>query len=128
MSFDGQAYSVPYRYVGHEVRIRATSRVIEVFHRQDRFPIATHLRLPTASRVTTNPEHQPDSHRAYAQDQGAELIAWAQRSGESISAFMRLHSDNDPALADAILDRLVHSSAKIVLRGDSMRKLKAGVA
>lgn len=93
VSFDGQAYSVPYRYVGHEVRIRATSRLIEVFHRQDRFPIATHLRLPTPSRVTTNPEHQPDSHRAYAQDQGAELIAWAQRSGESISAFMRLHID-----------------------------------
>lgn len=32
---------------------------------------------------------------------------------------------NDPALADAILDRLVHSSAKINLRGDSMRKLKS---
>ena len=35
---------------------------------------------------------------------------------------------NDPAMADAILDRLVHSSVKIVLRGDSMRKLKSGVA
>ncbi|TAM22869.1 MAG: AAA family ATPase [Nevskiaceae bacterium] len=35
---------------------------------------------------------------------------------------------NDPAVADAILDRLVHSSVKIVLRGDSMRKLKSGVA
>lgn len=32
---------------------------------------------------------------------------------------------NDPALADAILDRLVHSSHKIALKGESMRKLKA---
>lgn len=32
---------------------------------------------------------------------------------------------NDPALADAILDRLVHSSVKITLRGESMRKLKS---
>lgn len=32
---------------------------------------------------------------------------------------------NAPALADAILDRLVNSSAKIALKGDSMRKLKS---
>jgi len=32
---------------------------------------------------------------------------------------------NDPALADAILDRLVHSSVKIGLKGESMRRLKA---
>ena len=28
----------------------------------------------------------------------------------------------DPAIADAILDRLVHSSYKIFLKGESMRK------
>ena len=32
---------------------------------------------------------------------------------------------NDPALADAILDRLIHSSIKLTLRGESMRKLKS---
>jgi DNA replication protein DnaC len=32
---------------------------------------------------------------------------------------------NDPALADAILDRLVHSSVKVALKGESMRKLKS---
>jgi DNA replication protein DnaC len=35
---------------------------------------------------------------------------------------------NDPALADAILDRLVHSSHKITLRGESMRKLTSSVS
>lgn len=35
---------------------------------------------------------------------------------------------NDPALADALLDRLVHSSLKISLKGESMRKLKSGGA
>jgi len=29
---------------------------------------------------------------------------------------------NDPALADAILDRLVHQAHKITLKGESMRK------
>lgn len=32
---------------------------------------------------------------------------------------------NDPALADAILDRLVHSSMKLNLKGESLRKMKA---
>lgn len=32
---------------------------------------------------------------------------------------------NDPALADAILDRLIHSSHKLTLKGESMRKQKA---
>ncbi len=32
---------------------------------------------------------------------------------------------NDPALADAILDRLIHSSHKLTLKGESMRKKKA---
>ena len=33
----------------------------------------------------------------------------------------------DPTLADAILDRLVHNAHKIVLKGDSMRKIKTGL-
>jgi len=31
---------------------------------------------------------------------------------------------NDPALADAILDRLVHSSVKLELKGESMRRVR----
>lgn len=91
VQWEGQSYSVPYRYVGAKVRVRATSRTIEVFHRHESFPIATHLRHPTPSGVTTNPEHQPKSHRAYSQDQGAELIAWAERAGPSISQFLKKH-------------------------------------
>jgi len=32
---------------------------------------------------------------------------------------------NDATLADAILDRLIHSSIKLTLKGESMRKLKS---
>ncbi|MFT4180099.1 MAG: IS21-like element helper ATPase IstB [Thermomonas sp.] len=35
---------------------------------------------------------------------------------------------NDPALADAILDRLIHSSHRISLKGDSMRKQQPTVS
>ena len=31
----------------------------------------------------------------------------------------------DPSLADALLDRIVHTARKIALRGESMRKLRA---
>ena len=33
----------------------------------------------------------------------------------------------DPTMADAILDRLVHNSYKIALRGDSMRRLRSSL-
>ena len=32
----------------------------------------------------------------------------------------------DPTLADAILDRLVHNAYRITLKGESMRKRRAG--
>ncbi|WP_198046227.1 ATP-binding protein, partial [Cupriavidus taiwanensis] len=32
---------------------------------------------------------------------------------------------NDPTLADAILDRLVHQAHKVALKGESMRKRTA---
>lgn len=35
---------------------------------------------------------------------------------------------NDPALADAILDRLIHNSHKLTLKGESMRKKKGATA
>jgi DNA replication protein DnaC len=31
----------------------------------------------------------------------------------------------DPSIADALLDRIVHTAHTIVLRGESMRKLRA---
>ncbi|MDR7487089.1 MAG: ATP-binding protein, partial [Armatimonadota bacterium] len=31
----------------------------------------------------------------------------------------------DPSIADALLDRVVHTAHKIVLRGESMRKVRA---
>lgn len=101
VGWDSCHYSVPYRYIGSKVRIRATARVIEVYHQNDGFPIATHKRSAVPGTCVTNPEHQPKSHQAYAQDQGAELIAWAERSGPSIQTFMQKHIDlhRRPALS-----------------------------
>ncbi|MEO0948122.1 MAG: ATP-binding protein, partial [Cyanobacteria bacterium J06641_5] len=33
----------------------------------------------------------------------------------------------DPTLADAILDRIVHDAHRLILRGESMRKLTSSI-
>ncbi|MGH8429304.1 MAG: IS21 family transposase, partial [Solimonas sp.] len=70
--YDHHYYSVPYTHIGAKVRISATARQIEVYAKDDHFPIATHLRGDKVGGCTTLREHQPAAHRAYAQDQGAE--------------------------------------------------------
>ncbi|TJY61136.1 IS21 family transposase [Sinimarinibacterium sp. CAU 1509] len=89
--YEQHYYSVPYRYIGAKVRISATARQIEVYAKDDNFPIATHLRSSVPGGCSTLAEHQPAAHRAYSQSDGAELIAWADRSGAWISAFVKRH-------------------------------------
>ncbi len=89
--WEAHHYSVPHTYIGSKVRIGVTARQIEIYARDDNFPIATHLRSSIEGGCTTLPEHQPASHRAYSQDQAAELLSWAERSGSSISAFVKKH-------------------------------------
>ena len=101
VAWEGCHYSVPYRFIGVKVRIRATARIVEIFFQNETFPIATHMRSNKEGACITVPEHQPKSHRAYSDEQGAELIAWAERSGPSIQAFMQRHIDlhRRPALS-----------------------------
>lgn len=91
--WDDHHYSVPFTHIGSKVRLRVTARQIEVYAKDEHLPIATHLRSAQKGGCTTLPEHQPASHRAYGQDQGAELIAWAERSGPWIAAFVKKHID-----------------------------------
>lgn len=89
--WDDHFYSVPHTYIGFKVRLRVTARQVEVYVRDDHLPIATHLRSELKGQCTTRPEHQPAAHRAYAQDQLADLIAWAERSGPWIALFVKKH-------------------------------------
>ena len=48
--------------------------------------------------------------------------------GDSVTARVVLSEDrgvNNPTVADAILDRLIHNAHRLILKGDSMRKLAA---
>ena len=59
-------YSVPYAHVGREVRVRVTSRLIEVFD-QDLSPLCSHARLHGRETHSTDSRHYPPEKVACAQ-------------------------------------------------------------
>lgn len=59
-------YSVPYKYVGREVRVRVTAKLIEVFDR-DLNPLAAHARLLGKEIYSTDPKHYPEEKLAVTQ-------------------------------------------------------------
>lgn len=64
MSADKHYYSVPHRYIGHEVQIEYTGEVVEIFYHRQR--IATHQRDRRSGKYTTVKEHLASTHRYYA--------------------------------------------------------------
>jgi transposase len=72
-------YSVPYRYLRAEVDVRIAARTVEIFHKGER--IAAHQRQATCGRHTTQPDHMPESHRAYAGWTIAKIAADAAKIG-----------------------------------------------
>ena len=59
-------YSAPYRFVGREVRVRVTSKLIEVFD-EDLNPLAAHARLLGKETHSTDPSHYPAEKFALTQ-------------------------------------------------------------
>ncbi|WP_257352270.1 IS21 family transposase [Pseudalkalibacillus decolorationis] len=78
---DKMHYSVPYEYVKHEVEIRITSKVLELFFNHIR--IASHMRLTgTKEGFSTIPEHMPENHRMYMEWDKDHIFDWADKVGE----------------------------------------------
>jgi transposase len=68
-------YSVPFRLVSEIVEARVTTKVVEIFHLNKR--IAVHPRSDVMGGQTTNPDHSPASHHAYASLTKVEFMKWA---------------------------------------------------
>lgn len=69
------AYSVPWRLVGERVEVRVTPSSISFFHLSKR--VAIHPRDDTPGAVTTNPNHRPEAHQAYASRTAHHYLEWA---------------------------------------------------
>jgi transposase len=78
VELDDHHYSVPYVLCREELESRLTATTVEIFHVGKR--VASHARSYEKHGKTTNPDHMPASHRAYADSEG-DLGQWAQKVG-----------------------------------------------
>jgi len=77
---EGRLYSVPCELIREKVEIRATARLIEVWHGDQR--VASHMRsYGPKGTATTLPEHRPRSHREFGEWPPERLIGWAAQTG-----------------------------------------------
>lgn len=78
VEYDHHYYSVPYVLVRKAVDVRATSKIIEIFHRGQR--VASHLRSREQGKHTTQNEHMPPNHR-WGDWDPQRLLDWASKIG-----------------------------------------------
>ena len=79
IEFERHYYSVPFCWVGHRVRVKATEHQLEIFHDNQR--VACHERSRKPHRHTTLPQHMPPKHWAYKQRSKQTFLAWAKGIG-----------------------------------------------
>lgn len=89
---DGRYYSLPPRLIGERVDLRATTTVIEAFHRGHR--VALHALLTHPGGVSTLDEHRPLAHRRVLEGEPKQLANWAASLGPN-SQRMVLHHLKD---------------------------------
>ena len=94
ISIEKMHYSVPYEYIKHQVDVRITHQVIEVFFQDHR--ICSHPRLfGREGQYSTVIEHMPDDHQKYLQWNGDRFISWAKNVGPhtmiAIKAILAAH-------------------------------------
>lgn len=73
-------YSVPHQYVGRDVRVKITAKLIEVFDR-DLNPVAAHARLLGREIYSTNPKHYPEEKVAQVGFSVQHALRQAERVG-----------------------------------------------
>jgi transposase len=84
--FDNHYYSVPYKYIHHEVDLCITTQIIECFYRGVR--IASHPRSHQRYKHSTLTEHMPPAHRAHADWSPERIKRWAVKIGPCTMKFI----------------------------------------
>jgi transposase len=86
VAFEKHFYSVPHTLVGQEVDLRATEKVVEIFHKRTR--VASHRRRTTQGHYSTLHLHMPPEHQFYASWSPARFQAWAAEHGPETEALV----------------------------------------
>jgi transposase len=83
---DKHYYSVPYRYIGEKVKLRYTSKDINIYLKGER--IACHLRDKKPYRYTTVKEHLPSQHQFVSEWNPEKFIRWAEGIHPDVKAYI----------------------------------------
>ena len=86
VSLDGHCYSVPYQLVHHEVELRFTATIVEIFYRGQR--VASHLRSARAGGFTTEAAHRPKAHQRHLAWTPSRLAHWGATIGPATAALI----------------------------------------
>ena len=89
--FEKHYYSVPHTLVHQEVQVKATERMVEIFHKGQQ--VAVHPRNSAEGRFSTRTEHMPASHAFIAGLDADWLLKQAEttgpHTGQYVSALLR---------------------------------------
>lgn len=88
VDFDDRYYSVPFQLRRQLIDVRATSTIVELFHRGER--VASHRRSygPKGTPVTA-PEHRPKCHEDYGEWPPERMTNWAATFGCHVEEVVR---------------------------------------
>jgi transposase len=81
VDFEKHLYSVPFSLIHEEVRIRATERMVEIYHSSQREPVAVHPRSHVVGRYSTQSTHMPPKHQKAGEWTPERLVSWASEIG-----------------------------------------------
>jgi len=105
--FDKAYYSVPYRYIGRELDLRATDSTVALFVQAE--VVAFHPRAHRRGQFLTNLDHYPPEKIAFLQETPQWCLGQARKVGEACHEFMT------ELLSDRVTDRLRAAQATIRL-------------
>jgi transposase len=99
VAFEKHFYSVPHTLVHQQVEIRASERMVEIFHKGQQ--VAIHPRSRVAGRFSTRPEHMPSNHRFILELNTDWLLKQAQAVGPQTTNYLTalMHSRAFPEQA-----------------------------
>jgi transposase len=87
VAFEKHLYSVPSTLIHEQVELRASERMVRIFHKGQE--VAVHPRSRTPGRFTTCPEHMPTNHRFVAELNAEWLLNQAQKIGPQVTAYLK---------------------------------------
>lgn len=84
--FEGSFYSVPNQYIGQDLWIRASERLVEIY--LDTLKIKTHIRSYIRGQWVTDPQDYPKEARLFLQGDESHCLGQAREIGASTYNFL----------------------------------------